>query len=79
MCFHILRTPPTSQSYNFWLLLTVKNSLRGRIFTSDEDVNIAVRVKLRYLCSEGLHSVFDAWVKRWGFCCEAEGAYFEKE
>ena len=78
----VLPHPPYSPDLapcDFWLFPTVKNSLRGRKFSSDEELNSAVRVKLRTLCSEGLYSVFDDWVKRWQRCCEAEGAYFEKE
>ena len=79
----VLPHPPYSPDLapcDFWVFPTIKNSLRGKRFSSDEELNNAVRVKLRALCSEGLlHSVFDAWVKRWHRCCEADGAYFEKE
>lgn len=82
MNVEVLPHPPYSPDLapcDFWLFPTVKNALRGRKFSSNEELNAAVRVKLRDLCSNGLHHVFDAWMKRWRRCIEADGSYFEKE
>ena len=59
----VLPHPPYSPDLapcDFWLFPTIKNSLRGKRLSSDEELNNAVRVKLRALCSEGLHSAIDA-------------------
>ena len=78
----VLAHPPYSPDLapcDFWLFPTLKKELRGQHFASNDAVTAAVRVKLRDLCSNGLQHVFEAWVKRWESCVEAEGSYFEKE
>ena len=81
MNIEVLPYPPYPPTLHLvtGLCHTIKNIVRGRKFSSNEELKAAVRVNLTHCCSSGLHHVFDAWMKRWSIRIETVGSYFEKE
>ena len=63
---------------DFYLFGTLKKSLRGRNFSSDEEVKIAVRKWLKTQPVEFYNEEICALVKRWEKAVRKAGDYIEK-
>lgn len=63
---------------DFWLFPKIKKDLRGKIFTSNEEIINAVNVEIEKLQKEDFESCFERWIYRLKKCIEINGNYVEK-
>ncbi|UYV80186.1 hypothetical protein LAZ67_18001955 [Cordylochernes scorpioides] len=77
----ILPQPPYSPDIapnNFFLFPKLKAVLKGRHFDTREDIIEKSLLALKSIPKEAYKNCFDNWEKRWRWCVEARGDYFEK-
>ena len=78
--WEILQHPaysPDLSPCDFYFFPQVKNELRGRRFTTVEEVNDAFHNECTALARRGCSSGIDGLVKRWQKCVELNGHYTE--
>ena len=78
--WEVLEHPPYSPDLapnDFYLFPKLKKLLRGRHFSSSEELKREVQAKLHQLDKDGLHYAFDEWQTRWKKLIKAKGCYFE--
>ena len=64
---------------DFWLFPTLKRELRGRNFSTDQQVTTACQTIFRALPEDEFRKTFfEKWPERMKKCIESNGAYFEK-
>jgi hypothetical protein len=56
----------------------MKRELRGKKFSSDQEIKIACSTILLKLAANGLQHVFEKWVERCKKSIACQGRYFEK-
>jgi len=64
---------------DFWAFPTLKRQLRGKRFSSDDEVRNATAALLKGMSQSNLFQVFESFIKRCKNCIQREGRYFEKE
>ena len=64
---------------DFWTFLTLKRQLRGKRFSSDDEVRNATAAVLKGMSQNNLFHVFETFIKYCKKCIQCEGRYFEKE
>ena len=64
---------------DFWAFPTLKRQLRGKRFSSDDEVRNAMATVLKGMLQNNLFHVFELFIKRCKKCIQCEGRYFEKE
>ncbi|UYV70067.1 hypothetical protein LAZ67_7001696 [Cordylochernes scorpioides] len=77
----ILPQPPYSPDIapnDFFLFPKLKAVLKGRHFDTREDIIEKSLLALKSIPKEAYKNCFDNWEKRWRWCVEARGDYFEK-
>ncbi|UYV69455.1 hypothetical protein LAZ67_6003654 [Cordylochernes scorpioides] len=77
----ILPQPPYSPDIapnDFFLFPKLKAVLKGRHFDTREDIIEKSPLALKSIPKEAYKNCFDNWEKRWRWCVEARGDYFEK-
>jgi hypothetical protein len=62
---------------DFWLFPTLKMGLRGRRFTTVEDIKENADTRLHAIKKEDFHQCYNNWIDRWNKCVCADGKYFE--
>jgi histone-lysine N-methyltransferase SETMAR len=78
---YLLEHPPYSPDFaprDFALFPYVKNRLKGRRFSNDEDLLRAWDDKCAQIAEEMWNSWFDDWFRRMQKCIECGGKYFER-
>ncbi|UYV81095.1 hypothetical protein LAZ67_19002780 [Cordylochernes scorpioides] len=63
---------------DFFLSVKLKAVLKGRHFDTREDIIEKSLLALKSIPKEAYKKCFDNWEKRWRWCVEARGDYFEK-
>ncbi|UYV67266.1 hypothetical protein LAZ67_5000086 [Cordylochernes scorpioides] len=63
---------------DFFLFPKLKAVLKGRHFDTREDIIEKSSLALKSIPKEAYKNCFDNWEKRWRWCVEARGDYFEK-
>jgi len=77
-----LKHPPYSPDLapcDFWAFPTLKRQLRGKRFSSDDEVRNATAAVLKEMSQNNLFHVFKSFINRCKKCIQCEGCYFEKE
>ncbi|UYV76189.1 hypothetical protein LAZ67_13002976 [Cordylochernes scorpioides] len=77
----ILPQPPYSPDIapnDFFLFPKLKAVLKGRHFDTREDIIEKSLLAFKSIPKEAYKNCFDNWEKRWRWCVEARGDYFEK-
>ncbi|UYV68030.1 hypothetical protein LAZ67_5002865 [Cordylochernes scorpioides] len=77
----ILPQPPYSPDIapnDFFLFPKLKAVLKGRHFDTRDDIIEKSLLALKSIPKEAYKNCFDNWEKRWCWCVEARGDYFEK-
>jgi len=77
-----LQHPPYSPDLvpcDFWAFPTLKAQLRGKRFTSDDEVKNATAAALKGMSQNNLFHVFESFIKCCKKCIQCEGRYFEKK
>jgi len=77
-----LQNPPYSPDLapcDFWVFPTLKAQLRGKMFSSDDEVKNATAAALKGKSQNNLFHVFESFIKRCKKCIKCERRYFEKE
>ncbi|OWA50832.1 putative Histone-lysine N-methyltransferase SETMAR [Hypsibius exemplaris] len=69
---------PDLSPCDFYLFPKLKESLRGKLFETEEALDAAVHARLRELSKDGFSPVFESWLDRCRKCIEFEGDYFEE-
>jgi len=64
---------------DFWAFPTLKRQLRGKRFSSDDEVRNTTAAVLKGISQNNLFHVFESFIKRCQKCIQHEGRYFEKE
>ncbi|UYV65186.1 hypothetical protein LAZ67_3003497 [Cordylochernes scorpioides] len=62
----------------FFLFPKLKTVLKGRHFDTRDDIIEKSPLALKSIPKEAYKNCFDNWEKRWRWCVEARGDYFEK-
>jgi histone-lysine N-methyltransferase SETMAR len=78
----LMEHPPYSPDLSpcdFWLFPKLKEPLRGKDFSSDEDLQGAMYEVLDTFELDDWHTCFDNWFTRMQRCIDAKGEYFEKQ
>ena len=76
----ILPHPPYSPDLapcDFFLFPKIKESIRGQLFSTIEEINNAFNASLRQISSQEISHCFDSLVRRWEKCVELNGDYVE--
>ena len=79
--FEVLEHPPYSPDLapsDFHLFGPLKEALRGRRFSTDEEVKEAVHEWLGSMPESFFSEGIKQLVRRWNKCCERNGDYIEK-
>ncbi|UYV82643.1 hypothetical protein LAZ67_22000319 [Cordylochernes scorpioides] len=63
---------------DFFLFPKLKAVLKGRHFDTRDDIIEKSPLALKSIPKEAYKNCFDNWEKRWRWCVEARGDYFEK-
>ncbi|UYV61754.1 hypothetical protein LAZ67_1006332 [Cordylochernes scorpioides] len=63
---------------DFFLFPKLKAVLKGRHFDTRDDIIEKSPLALKSIPKEAYKNCFDNWEKRWRWCVEARGNYFEK-
>jgi histone-lysine N-methyltransferase SETMAR len=63
---------------DFWLFNGLKKHLRGRKFSSPEEIDREVFEYFDSIAKEEWRSVFNKWIHRMKRCIEVKGDYFEQ-
>ncbi|UYV83419.1 hypothetical protein LAZ67_23000951 [Cordylochernes scorpioides] len=63
---------------DLFLFPKLKAVLKGRHFDTRDDIIEKSLLALKSIPKEGFKNCFDNWEKRWRWCVEARGNYFEK-
>ncbi|UYV78282.1 hypothetical protein LAZ67_16000780 [Cordylochernes scorpioides] len=77
----ILHQPPYFPDIapnDFFLFPKLKAVLKGRRFDTRDDIIEKLPLALKSIPKEAYKNCFDNWEKRWRWCVEARGDYFEK-
>ena len=77
-----LKHPPYSPDLapcDFWAFPTLKRQLRGKRFSSHDEVRKATAAVLKGMLQNNLFHVFETFIKHCKKCIQCEGRYFEKE
>jgi hypothetical protein len=77
-----LKYPPYSPHLvpcDFWAFPTMKRQLRGKRFSSDDEVRNATAAVLKGMSQNNIFHVFELFIKRCKKFIQREGHYFEKE
>ena len=77
-----LKNPPYSPDLapcDFWAFPTLKIELRGKRFSSDDEVRNATAAVLKWMSQNNLFHVFESFIKRCKKSIQCEGHYFKKE
>ena len=80
--WEILQHPaysPDLSPCDFWLFGRMKALLRGRRFTTEEDVNLETKRALRSVAEGGVRDGVFGLLKRWERCVRDDGWYIEQE
>ncbi|UYV74290.1 hypothetical protein LAZ67_11002877 [Cordylochernes scorpioides] len=64
---------------DFFLFPKLKAVLKGRHFDTRDDIIEKSPLALKSIPKQAYKNCFDNWEKRWRWCVEARGDYFEKE
>jgi hypothetical protein len=64
---------------DFWAFPTLKRQLRGKRFSSDDEVRNATAAVLKGMSQNNLFYVFGSFIKHCKKFIQYEGCYFEKE
>ena len=78
--WEILPHPPYSPDLSpcdFFLFPRIKESMRGRRFGTEDEVNQAYKAGMDAVTKVRVGAGIDGLVRRWEKCVEAEGGYFE--
>ncbi|UYV64301.1 hypothetical protein LAZ67_3000207 [Cordylochernes scorpioides] len=77
----LLKTPyfPDIAPNDFFLFPKLKAVLKGRHFDTRDDIIEKSPLALKSIPKEAYKNCFDNWEKRWRWCVEARGDYFEKK
>ncbi|UYV66273.1 hypothetical protein LAZ67_4001141 [Cordylochernes scorpioides] len=70
--------PPDIAQNDFFLFPKLKAVLKGRHFDTRDDIIEKSLLALKSIPKEAYKNCFDNWEKRWRWCVEARGDYFEK-
>jgi histone-lysine N-methyltransferase SETMAR len=62
---------------DFWLFAGLKRNLRGRSFSSEEELDLAVLEYFESIPKDRWRAAFDMWRNRMVRCIEAKGEYFD--
>lgn len=76
----VIEHPPYSPDLamcDFWLFFGLKKNLRGRRFSSEEEIDTAVHAYFEGIPKEDWLGAFKLWKERMVKCIIAEGNYFE--
>jgi len=63
---------------DFWAFPTLKSQLRGKRFSTDDEVRNATAAVLKGMSQNNLFHVFEFFIKRCKKCIQCEGLYFKK-
>lgn len=63
---------------DFWLFPKIKKNLRGRVFSSNEEIINAVNVEIGKLKKDDFKDCFERWLYRLKKCIQINGNYVEK-
>ena len=77
-----LQHPPYSPDLapcDFWAFPKLKAQLRGKRFSSDDEVKNAMAAELKGMSQNNLFHVFESFIKCCKKCIQCEGRYIEKE
>ena len=77
----ILPHPPYSPDLapcDFWLFPRIKRYLKGRNFSSNSEVEGALRNVIGDIEENEFKLAIQAWFKRMNKCIQAKGCYFEQ-
>ena len=77
-----LKHPPYSPDlapFDFWAFPTLKRQLRGKRFSSDDEVRNVTASVLKGMLQNNLFRVFETFIKHCKKCIQYEGCYLEKE
>jgi len=64
---------------DYWAFPTLKRQLRGKRFSSDDEVRNAMAAVLKVMSQNNLFHLFESFIKRCKESIQCEGRYFEKE
>ena len=67
---------PDLSPCDFWLFRNLKKFLRGKRFSSEEELDSAVMGFFESISSEEWRRVYDKWQERMNRCIEVQGDYF---
>ena len=79
--FEELSHPPYSPDLapcDFWLFPRIKKKLKGRVFSSNDEVRSALSEALEDIRENEFAEAFDSWFCRMDKCIKAGGEYFEQ-
>ena len=62
---------------DFFLLLKLKSTLKGRRFDTIDEIQKKLTNELFAIPKEAFQKAFQSWQKRWVRCVASEGNYFE--
>ena len=68
---------PDISPCDFWLFKIVKNSMKGCVWSSDNELIAGARSAVNSICRSDYSACYDSWIKRWRSVIQAEGSYFD--
>jgi len=68
---------PHLASIDFYLLLKIKEILKGRHFVDIDDIRSNTMAALKAIPQNQFQNCFEGWTRRWHWCIASQGEYFE--
>ena len=79
----LLPQPPYSPDLapsDFWIFFRIKKTMKGRRFSTIEEIQTNTRIALDSIGKEEFKQCFQStWIKRWKKCILSGGEYFERD
>jgi transposase len=70
---------PVLTPCDFFLFLKIKLKLKGRRFNTTEEIQANSQRVLDTLTEKYFQEAFQKWRRRWDWCLDEEGNYFESD